>query len=103
MAKRNPLPKLSLEVDIPLRADDIAKRHHNRMVKESLNEVLIAHHRFRIPGHFERSAHGKYGYAQRSEKYMREKARRYHSTVDLVKTGKSKQRMLTEQKITIGG
>jgi hypothetical protein len=103
MPKLAPLPKLSLEIDIPLRADDVAKRHHNRFVKEAINEVLIAHHRFRLPGHFERSAHGKYGYRQRSEKYIREKARRYHSVVDLVKSGKSKNRMMHEQRIVIGG
>lgn len=90
------------EVDVPRRPEELARRDHNRFVKESLRECLKEHHEKRIPGHFTKSAHQKYHYIRRSEKYMRWKARRFHSTTDLVKTGASRDQMKTGR-ITVGG
>lgn len=103
MARLNPIPRLYLQLDIPLKPRLVAERHHNRMVREALKEVITAHHRFRIPKHFETEAHRKYGYKPRTLKYKKEKARRYHSVVDLVKTGKSKARMMASPRIVVTG
>ena len=95
----------SFEIEVPTRPEDIAVRHHNRFVKDSLREVLKEHHAKRIPEHFKSSAHQKYGYARRNLKYMKAKNKRYGSSRDLVKTGRSEREMTNpaNAKITIGG
>lgn len=95
----------SINIDVPAWMPDVAMRHYNRIVKQSLREVLETHHKKRIPGHFAKSARQKYGYAPRNAKYMRYKNRRYHSSRDLVKTGRSEREMTNpaNAKITIGG
>lgn len=94
-----------LETDIPTRPEDIAQRHHNRFAKEAMRRVLITHHEKRIPVHFTKVAHQKYGYQSRTLKYMKAKARKYHSTTDLIKTGNTRRQMTSAggRKITIGG
>jgi hypothetical protein len=97
-------PTLTLALDIPTRPDDVARRHHNRMTKDALREVLEEHHQTRLPEHFSRAAHAKYGYAQRNEKYIRTKQRRYHTGgLDLVKTGGSRARMAREGHVVMSG
>jgi hypothetical protein len=96
---------IGLEIDTPTRPEDIAKRHHNRFAKEAMKRVLTTHHEKRIPGHFTKAAHQKYGYKTRTLKYMKAKARKYHSTTDLIKTGTSQRQMTSPsgRKITVGG
>lgn len=97
--------EFALEIEVPSRPEDIAVRHHNRFVKESLREVLKEHHAKRIPGHFKTSAHQKYGYQRRNLKYMKAKNKRHGSSRDLVKTGQSEMSMTNaaNANITIGG
>lgn len=79
-------------------------RLHNRCAKEALRAEGVKHHKERIPLHFERPAHSRYGYQRRSEKYMRFKARKFRSVTDLVKTKRTKEAMTQgEAKIRIGG
>lgn len=80
-----------------------AGRLHNSIVKDAVRDVLVEHHRRRIPGHFQRPAHGKYGYADRSPRYRAQKQRRYGSSIDLVRTGRTRQQMTTQRQITVGG
>jgi hypothetical protein len=95
--------RLDAVITLPTRPEEMAKRDHNRVVKDALKAIIARHHKQHIPKHFERSAHGTYGYKQRSQKYIREKNRRYGSSTDLVKTGRSRQKMLADPKIVIGG
>lgn len=80
-----------------------AGRLHNSILKKVVEDVLVTHWRKRIPGHFQRPAHGKYGYADRSPRYRRQKQRKYGSSIDLVRTGRTRQQMTTQRSITVGG
>jgi hypothetical protein len=98
-------PTFLCELDIPTRAEDLAKRYHNKYAKEALFDAVV-----RWQGHdkgfkarFTREAKTRFHHFERQEKYKRFKARKYHSTMDLVKTGKSRERMLNQAKIQIGG
>lgn len=80
-----------------------AGRLHNAIAKDAVRDTLVKHHRRRIPGHFQRPAHGKYGYAQRSPRYRAAKQKKYGSSIDLVRTGRTKQQMTTQRQITVSG
>lgn len=80
-----------------------AARTHNRIAKSALRDVLLTHAQQRIPGHFTRPAHARYGYAMRSAQYRHYKQRRFHSSIDLVMTGRTKHAMGTQRQIQIGG
>lgn len=80
-----------------------AGRLHNAIAKDAVRAVLVEHHRRRIPGHFTRPAHGKYGYAERSPRYRVQKQRKYGSSIDLVRTGRTRQQMTTQRQIAVGG
>jgi hypothetical protein len=101
-----PLPTVRAYVVAPepLLRERSFLRMHNRTAKDALREQGMHHWKARIPGHFTRSAHGKYGYQARSQRYMRIKARRYHSATDLVKFGRLKMDLInTPPVIRIGG
>jgi hypothetical protein len=99
-----PTVRATLVAPEPLLNERSFLRIHNRCAKEALRAEGLDHHKRRIPQHFTRSAHAKYGYMRRKDKYMRIKARRYHSATDLVKSGATKQEMLQNTpKIRIGG
>ena len=88
----------------PLLRERSFLRLHNRCAKEALREQGLHHWKVRIPQHFTRSAHAKYGYQARSARYMRIKARRWRSVTDLVKTGHLKSDICnTPPVIRIGG
>lgn len=80
-----------------------ASRAHNKIAKDTLRRVLLTHATRRIPLHFTRPAHQRYGYAQRSARYRVIKQKKYHSTIDLVMTGRTKDAMSTQRTITVGG
>jgi hypothetical protein len=97
------LGSIAMEVDLPTRPGDVAERHHNRFCREALRRCLQTHHKDRIPQHFTKAAHQKYGYKPRTLKYMKWKARKFHSTTDLVKTGASQRSMVANGTITMSG
>src|SRR5687768_16788977 len=99
------LPKMIWVIDVPERPADLAKRWHNKYAKEALRETIEKWHGHQqgFAKHFRRDARYRYNHAPRSEKYKRYKQRRYHSTVDLIKTGRTKRRMLSTYKVTVGG
>lgn len=80
-----------------------ASRKHNALVKVAVRAVLMHHWRNRIPGHFQRPAHNRYGYAQRNARYRFSKQRKYGSSIDLVRTGRTRHVMTTQSRITVGG
>jgi hypothetical protein len=88
----------------PLLKERSFLRLHNRSAKESLREQGLHHWKVRIPQHFTRSAHQRYGYMPRVPRYMRIKARRWRSVTDLVKTGRMRDEMTkTPPVIRVGG
>ncbi|MBW3543449.1 MAG: hypothetical protein KY476_24620 [Planctomycetes bacterium] len=105
MTVKEVLPKSVYWIEVPMRADDLAKRYHNQYAKEAIRETLEKWHGSEkgFKKHFRRDARERYDHFPRSEKYKRFKARRYHSTVDLIKTGQTKRYMQMVYKITAGG
>jgi hypothetical protein len=124
--------KLSLSVPEWAAGSGIALRFHNTTVKKLVNEQLTIHNTTRIPKHFQHSAHSRYGYANRKEKYQRWKNRNrgkdiktttftgskrrgdYQATygvgklagdanLDLVKTGRTRTEIKQGWRITVGG
>jgi hypothetical protein len=101
-----PLPtvRATLAAPEPLLKIRSFLRLHNRAAKDALREEGERHHKERIPGHFKRSAASKYGYKRRKPSYMRFKARRFRSVLDLVKSGATRQAMINNQpKYRAGG
>jgi hypothetical protein len=99
-----PTVRATIVAPEPLLNERSFLRLHNRCAKEALRDEGLNHWKTRIPGHFSRSAHSRYGYQARSQRYMRIKARRWRSVTDLVKTGHLKNDMVnTPPVITIGG
>lgn len=80
-----------------------ASRTHNRITKQATREELVEHHQRRIPGHFTRAAHGRYGYKPRQPRYIFLKAKRFGNQLDLVQTGKSKARIKGHGDVSVGG
>lgn len=101
-----PLPtvRATIVAPEPLLNERSFLRLHNRAAKDALREEGLKHHKERIPQHFTRAAAGKYGHRRRKEAYMRYKARKFRSVLDLVKSGQTRQDMInTPPKIRIGG
>ena len=98
-----PIPDFIWVLEIPTRAEDIAKREHNKFAKEAMRQVMFHHWTKTIPGHFERSAARKYKHKKRDRKYIISKLKKFGSAIDLVKTGRTMRAMTTIAKITVGG
>lgn len=76
-------------------------RTHNQIMRSLLRHQLLLHWKGRMPGHFEVAAVGLYHYKPRSAKYQRMKARVFHTTKPLVKTGQTRESITrTPPKIT---
>lgn len=97
------IPKLTLAIAVPERPATLVKREHNRIAKDALRTVLETHHKKRIPGHFEHSAHSKYGYKPRSPKYIRYKVKAFKTGDDLVMSGATQQKMIREPQFVMSG
>lgn len=80
-----------------------SERIHNALVKRVFRTVIEHHHERRIPRHFQQSAHGRYGYADRSKRYRFAKQKRYGSSIDLVRTGRTRRQMISQRQLTLGG
>jgi len=97
------IPPMIWIVDVPTRAEDISKRHHNRIVKEALRNTMARFHAEKIPDRFKQSARQRLDHAPRSERYKRYKRRKFRSTIDLVKTGRTQRWMTRAFKLRVGG
>jgi hypothetical protein len=124
--------KISFEIPEWAESSAVAARWHNATVKELLREQLTIHRDQRIDRHFVHSAHSRYGYAKRTEKYQRWKNRNrgrdikvttfsgskrtgdYQTSygvdrlapdanLSLVKTGRTRREIKSGAAITIGG
>lgn len=97
------LPPMVFVLDIPTRPADIAKRHHNKIVKDAIRETAEWHHERFVPEHFKATNRQRYNHAPRGEAYKRYKLRKYHSRTDLVKTGRTKDWMTRAYRLRIAG
>lgn len=97
------LPPMAFIIEIPTRPDDIAKRYHNKIVREAMKSTAERHHKEHIPEHFKATNRQKYNHKPRNEKYKAYKIKKYHSRTDLVKTGRTKDWMIRAYKLRIGG
>ncbi len=94
---------LSVSIEVPAWPRDVSKVLHNRFAKEALRRTLVRHHDVTLREHFTAEAHSKYGYAERSARYNAKK-QRYGQPIDLVKSGRSKNRILgPDYEIVLGG
>lgn len=98
-----PTVRANLVAPEPLLRERSFLRIHNRAAKDALRDEAEKHHKERIPGHFTRGAAQKYGHMRRTPRYMRMKARRFGSVADLVKTAASRDEMIANAKIRVGG
>lgn len=98
---------MRLWMDIPKRPEFIAQsRVWNKIVKDAVREALVYHHNTHIPRHFKRDARQRYEHKPRSEKYKAWKKRRFGSLLDLVLTGRTRDKLTKPQgydKIVVGG
>lgn len=67
-------------------------KKHNAAVKAALKRCLIAHHKYNVPKHFRFGAHAKYKYGNRSEVTKFIKSKQGKKYLDLVLTGRAKQK-----------
>lgn len=95
------IPEMSVSISTKL--FDLPNRAHNAAGKQALTAELNEHHRNRIPGHFRQTARDKYGYQPRSRIYMAIKRKLFHSTKDLVRSGKTERMATSIARVRIGG
>jgi len=78
-------------------------RDHQKISRLCNIDALDYHHRKHTIKHFQPGNRSRYGFKPRSLKYQRYKAKRYGSSVDLVKTGKTKLYVTKTRQITATG
>lgn len=105
MAITETLPKTIWVIEVPKRPEDIAKRWHNKYAKDALRETAEKWHGHEkgFKKHWRRDARQRYNHFPRTEHYKWIKAKYYHSTVDLIKTGDTREHMTLNYKVTVGG
>ena len=86
-----------IQIDVPNRPEDMARRLHNRFVKDAIRETLQDHHRLHTKKHFAERNRYRYAHAARQRRYITYKRRRWGNTVDLVKTGRSSAKFPTKR------
>lgn len=98
-------PNFVWVIESPTRPADLARRHHDRICKEALRESVTKYHDVKegFEKHWRRDARQRYNHKPRDPKYQKWKARRFKSTVDLKKTGRTQTRMLSQWQIKAGG
>jgi len=91
-------------ISVELRSDLLTTRQHAKIMRDVNREIMERHRRLILRRHFEGTpetrAGGAWDYAPRSLKYNRWKKRKVGHTIPLVLTGKLKQIVLTQSKIT---
>ena len=75
----------------------------NRIVKESIKEEMIKHHKSRIPHHFDPFKQKKYRYKKRDPQTIERKRRQRGRAADLVQTGRTKRDIKSRIDIRISG
>lgn len=98
---------MRLFIDVPKKPSDIAQaRVWNGFVKDAIRETLAHHHNKHMPRHFKRDARQRYQHKERNAKYKSWKKRKYGSLLDLVLTGRTRDKLTKPNgfdRITIGG
>ena len=97
------LPPMIWVIETPTRPEDIAKRHHNRIAKQAVRNTMERFHREKVPDRFKQDARRRFKHFERSPKYKKFKLRRHQSTIDLVKTRRTKNWMTRAYKLRVGG
>lgn len=98
------LPRFTWIIDMPEWDPDVSKRNYNKFAKQALRQTLEKYHENKegFEKHFRRDARQRYRHFPRSPGYKKWK-QRHGSLIDLIKTGASQERMLSQRQITIGG
>lgn len=96
------LPRHDFFVEIP-EALEVPKRAHGRAAKSALRATLVDHHRRRIPEHFKTSARSKYRHKPRSKGWKARKLAVHKSRTDLVASGRTKDKFLSQFILRVGG
>lgn len=99
-------PEFTFHLELPAWPEEmITSRDHNKFAKEAIRKTMEHHVNKILPGHFERGAREKYRYARRKLGYDQAKARRFPGSHgrDLVKTGRSRSRILHQGTIRTPG
>lgn len=109
--KSPPQINISTWIDVSDRMHDLIGGLNERgqlrvwgqILKSALSEVLVEHHRKRIPLHFKRAARQQYRYQERSPKYKAKKWGIFKSQLDLVKSGRTRERIERQRQIRFKG
>lgn len=93
-----------IALDMTLESNLFNKRGHKKVMRQLLREMIERHHREKLPRHFERNADtapgGAYGYAKRTAKYQKRKARQVGHQIPLVLTGRLRDHIQSNVRIT---
>lgn len=91
-------------LNMTLESNLFTKRGHKTVVRKLLRESMERHRDVKLPRHFDRNADtapgGAYGYAKRTAKYQRRKAKRKGHQKPLVLSGRLKDHVLAQSRIT---
>ncbi len=97
------LPRMTGEITYDAKFGEASNRVLNAAAREALGEVLRTHHRRRIKQHFEATNRGKYRHKERTDRTKGRKMRSYKSRTDLVKSGRTRDRMTSQYQIRFSG
>lgn len=89
---------------ITMESSLLTKRGHARLMRDLLREAMEEHRDRNLPKHFQRNADtapgGAYGYAARTAKYQKRKARQVGHQIPLVLTGRLRDTIQRNVRIT---
>lgn len=97
------IPRPVAQFTPPSRPEEMATRHHNKIVKDALRETLAEHHRLHTRLHFQKGGRHRYGYAPRSQKYLKRKQREKGHTIDMLYSGATRAEMTRPPRIQMSG
>lgn len=92
-----------LTIAYEIQSSLVTKRTHNKIMRK-VNRQAMTRHRQRLPLHFQRNSKttpgGAYGYEKRNKRYQIRKAKQQGHQKPLVFTGRLKQSILSNVRIT---
>lgn len=78
----------------------VVARLMNQVKRGELEQIGMRWHSTMLPKHFERAAHGRYGYQARDVAYIRRKVRRFGQGLDLVFRGAMRDQVRRMARVT---
>lgn len=99
----NYIPQFAFLLEWP---EDISDRRHNQFAKQAMRVTLEKYHASKtgFRRHFTREGRRLYDYQPRKVQYEQWKQKKYgNGSIDMVKTGRTRQWMQSAYRLTVGG